>query len=60
MDYYFFIFAKIHHELFPSKKGYDLQFRYLQIKFKEWQEWDLINGQNIFTAESMARFINNE
>jgi hypothetical protein len=60
MNYEFFIFTKIHDKIFPSKHGFDLQFRYLQIKFNEWQKWNLINGQNIFLEESIARFINND
>lgn len=60
MDCYnLFIFTKIHDKIFPSKHGYDLQFRYMQVKFKEWEEWNLIHGQNIFPAESMERFIRN-
>lgn len=57
MDYNFFLFIKLNDLLFPSKVEYDLQFRYMEVKFKEWQEWDFINGHEMGAYESIIKFL---
>lgn len=59
MNYNFFLFVKLNDVIFPSKVEYDLQFEYLQVKFREWEEWDLINvnADKVGAYESMLNFI---
>lgn len=57
MNYNFFLFTKLNDVIFPSNQEYDLQFRYLEILFKEWEQWDLEHGNQIGTYESIEKFL---
>lgn len=58
MDYNFFLFTKLHEVIFNPKTEYDILFGELIKLYEEWEEWDLTNGSNMSTYESILKFLN--
>ena len=58
MDYNFFLFTKLHEIIFNPKTEYDRLFEELILLYEEWEQWDLKNGSNIGTYESILKFLN--
>lgn len=57
MDYSFFLFTKLHEVIFKPKNEYDRLFDELIPLYEEWEEWDLTNGSNMSTYESILKFL---
>jgi hypothetical protein len=57
MNYDFFLFSKLHEIKNHSEMEYDLLFEIVCESFRQWEQWDEINGKNIGTYESMQKFI---
>jgi len=58
MEYNFFLFTKLHEIIFNPKTEYDILFDELTILYEDWEVWDLKNGRDIGTYESILQFLN--
>lgn len=59
MNYQFFLFSKLFDLHHKSQMEYDLLFEELSDKYKDWLIWDVDNGKNIGTYESMSNYFKN-
>jgi hypothetical protein len=57
MDYNFFLFTKLHEIIFNPKTEYDRLWKELILLYEDWEVWDLENGRNIGTYESILNFL---
>jgi hypothetical protein len=57
MDYNFFLFTKLHEIIFNPKTEYDRLWEELILLYEDWEVWDLENGRNIGTYESILNFL---
>ena len=57
MEYNFFLFTKLHEIIFNPKTEYDILFDELTILYEDWEVWDLKNGRDIGTYESILQFL---
>jgi hypothetical protein len=57
MEYNFFLFTKLHEIIFNPKTEYDILFGELILLYEDWEVWDLKNGRDIGTYESILQFL---
>jgi hypothetical protein len=57
MEYNFFLFTKLHEIIFNPKTEYDILFGELILPYEDWEVWDLKNGRDIGTYESILQFL---